>query len=101
MSDNKYSDGDGPIGRHRKCKLGLVYTTKDTGEAYCYACQCIVDKKEIRRSSEKWCFFDAHFRHYWERVGVDNGHIIYRCPQCGKCKAEPIEWLPRCGPKKQ
>jgi len=50
--------------------------------------------KEIKRESDlNYCENDIQNFHCWERIGIDNGHIIYKCIQCKKCYREKIKYV--------
>ena len=44
------------------------------------------------------CEKDYKDRHYWQKMGIDRDklgvrYLIWRCSQCDKCIAEPLEFL--------
>ena len=41
--------------------------------------------------------FDCKYNapHEWYIVGVENERLIYRCPNCDRCKKETIQWVER------
>lgn len=45
----------------------------------------------MSKESINYCMKDYYHRHYWRKIGVDRGMIIYQCSQCRKCSFEEIE----------
>jgi len=43
------------------------------------------------QTPKNYCERDYKHHHYWQRVGVERGMIIYQCSQCRKCCFEQIE----------
>ena len=48
-----------------------------------------------RKESINYCLHDYKNHHYWEKVGVENGKIVYQCSQCRKCSYEEINMIGR------
>lgn len=43
-----------------------------------------------KKATIDYCPQDYKHIHYWEKIGVERGMIIYQCSQCRNCAFEPI-----------
>lgn len=49
--------------------------------------------KHTNELADTKCEHDYSDRHRWDKIGVDNGFVVYQCGQCGKCVQDPIVWI--------